>query len=70
MSIPHLGDAFTVPSYISSTLCTSYFQTPNNGVFQEIVLAITMEDWLMGFMRILIRPHYVLHNRSKGPHSM
>ena len=25
------------------------FQTPNNGVFQEIVLAITMEDWLMGF---------------------
>ena len=27
------------------------FQTPNNGGFQEIVLAITMEDWLMGFMR-------------------
>ena len=43
------------------------FQTPNNGGFQEIVLAITMEDWLMCFMRILIRPHYVLHNRSKGP---
>ena len=27
------------------------FQTPNNGRFQEIVLALTMEDWLMGFMR-------------------
>ena len=49
------------------------FQTPNNGFPRTKVInhyfmtGQTIEYWLMGFMRILIRPHYVLHNRSKGP---
>ena len=48
---PHLGGAGGViccPK-LHSSLTFSHLLTPNNGGFHEIVLAITMEDWLMGF---------------------
>ena len=52
-------------SYISLTF--SHPPDAKQCGFHELASAITMEDWLMGFIWILIRPHYVLHNRSKGP---